>query len=420
MRKTRRSSFIAGLFAAAMVGLAAQAGVLAGEDHGRHTGQWVGTWSASPQTGFLFATELNDQSLRMIVHTSTSGRRLRVRFSNAFGTTPLVIVSAHVAIRSQGAAIVKGSDRTVSFNGNPSVTIPPGALVVSDVVTLAVPALADVAVSIFLQGNAGPATSHNVAGVSYLAAGDMTASEEAAPFTAMLPWWFFLTGIEVSAGNEAEAIVTFGDSITDGAGSTPDTNRRWPDELARRLVAHHRRISVLNEGIAGNRLLSDAFGPNALSRFDRDVLAQTGVSFVIVLEGINDIGNSSPAAEVSANDITAGLRQLAIRAHARGVKIIGATLTPFEGTTIPGFFSQEGELKREAVNAFIRTTNLFDGVIDFDKAVRDPAQPTRLLPAYDSGDHLHPSDAGYKAMGDAIDLSLFFDDREEDGPQLHN
>jgi lysophospholipase L1-like esterase len=407
MRKTRHSSFIAVLAAAAVVGLAAQTGVLAGQDRGRHTGQWVGTWSASPQAGFL-ATEFNDQSLRMIVHTSTSGRRLRVRLSNAFGTVPIVIPSIHVAIRSEGAAIVKGTDRTVSFSGSPSVTIPPGALVVSDAVTLPVPALADLAVSIFLQGNGGSATSHNLGGISYLAAGDMTASEDAAPFTAMLPWWFFLSGIEVLAGKQADAIVAFGDSITDGAGSTPDTNSRWPDELARRLVGHHRRIAVLNEGIAGNRLLTDGFfGPNALSRFDRDVLAQTGAAFVIVLEGINDIGNSSPAAEVSANDIIAGLRQLVIRAHARRLKIIGGTLTPFEGTTLPGFFSQEGEMKREAVNAFIRTTTLFDGVIDFDKAVRDPTRPTQLLPAYDSGDHLHPNDAGYKAMADAVDLSIF-------------
>jgi lysophospholipase L1-like esterase len=358
----------------------------------------------------------------MIVHTSAGGRRLRVRVSNTFGSTPLAIASVHVAIRSEGAAIVKGTDRTVSFNGSPSVTIPPGALVVSDAVTLAVPALTDIAVSMFLTGNAGPATSHNFNGLSYLAAGDMTATEDATPFTATFESWFFLTEVEVLREKPADAIVTLGDSLTDGAGSTPDTNSRWPDELARRLAAHHRRMAVLNQGISGNRLLSDvfSFGPNALSRYDRDVLAQTGAAFVIVLEGINDIGNSSPAGEVSANDITAGLRQLAIRAHARDLKIIGATLTPFEGTTIPGFFSEEGELKREAVNAFIRSTNLFDGVIDFDKVVRDPTQPTRLLPAYDSGDHLHPNDAGYKAMGDAIDLSLFFDDREEDGPQLHN
>ncbi len=378
----------------------------------KHAAHWVGAWSASPQTGF-FASEFNNRSLRMMVHTSIGGDRVRVRLSNAFGTGPLVVEAAHIALRSAGAAIVAGTDRAVSFGGRPSVTIPPGALVVSDAIALGVPALSDVAVSIFLNRNAGVATSHNVRGVTYLAAGDATDSD-AVPYTAVLPAWLFLTGIEVTTARGAHAIVAFGDSITDGDGSTPDRNRRWPDELARRLTADHSRLAVLNEGIAGNRLLKDAFGPNALARFDRDVLAQTGVAFVIVLEGINDIGTSSAAADVTAEDIISALRQLAIRAHARGVSVIGATLTPFEGAMIPGYFSLAGEAKREAVNAFIRTTRSFDGVIDFDKVVRDPAHPTRLLPAYDSGDHLHPSDTGYTAMGDAIDLSLFRNDEEGD------
>jgi lysophospholipase L1-like esterase len=400
-------SFLAILAAAALYSVAPRTAALAAEDHSsRRPERWVGTWSASPQTGFL-AGDFNNQSLRMIVHTSIGGDRVRVRLSNTFGTVPLVVESVHVAIRSAGPAIVAGTDRPVSFSGSLAVTIPPGALVVSDAATLVVPALSDIAVSIFLSTNGGPATSHNVRGLSYLAAGDATASVDAAPYTSRRPSWFFLTGVEVMAAKQADAIVTLGDSITDGDRSTPDTNSRWPDELARRLVSQHSTIAVLNQGIAGNRILKDGFGPNALSRFDRDVLAQTGVRFVIVLEGINDVGTSSVAGDVSAADIIAALRQLAVRAHARRLKIFCATLTPFEGTTIPGYFSLDGEMKREAINEFIRTTRMFDGVIDFDKAVRSPSHPTQMLPLYDSGDHLHPNDAGYKAMGDAVDLSLF-------------
>ena len=370
------------------------------------TANWSGTWSASPQTGFL-ATDFNNRSVRNIVHTSIGGRRLRLRLSNAFGTTPLVIDAAHVAIRSAGAAIVAGTDRLVSFSGTSSVTIPPGALIVSDAVTLAVPALSDIAVSIFLNENQGPATSHNIRGFSYVAEGDATGNEDGAPFTGTFQSWLFLAGVEVLGATHRNAIVALGDSITDGAGSTPGSNNRWPDELARRLAAEHRGLGVLNQGIAGNRLLKDGFGQNALARFDRDVLAQTGAKFVVVLEGINDIGTSSAGPDVTAPDIIAALRQLAVRAHSRRVKIFGATLTPFEGTLIPGYFTPEGEMKRQAVNEFIRTTRMFDGVIDFDEAVRDPEHPARLLPAYDSGDHLHPNDAGYLAMGQAVDLSLF-------------
>jgi len=389
--------------------------VFAGEDQSsRRADRWVGTWSASPQTGF-FASDFNNQSLRMVVHTSVGGDRLRVRLSNAFGSQPLVITATHVGVRSAGAALVVGSDREVTFSGRAAVTIPPGALAVSDAINLAVPALSDLAVSIFLSVNPGTATTHNLLGRSYVAPGDATASESPGPFTEVLPVWFFLTGVEVSASKHIdEAIVAFGDSITDGAGSAPDSNSRWPDVLARRLISHHFRISMLNEGIAGNCILHECIGPNALARFDRDVLGQTEVRFVIVLEGINDIGTSSTLGDLTAADIIAGLTQLVRRAHARDLKIFGATLTPFEGTTIPGYFSLQGEMKRETVNEFIRTSGTFDDVIDFDKVVRDPSHPTQLLPAYDSGDHLHPNDAGYKAMGGAIDLSLFRIDREGD------
>jgi lysophospholipase L1-like esterase len=389
--------------------------VFAGEHQSsRRADRWVGTWSASPQTGF-FATDFNNQSLRMVVHTSVGGDRLRVRLSNAFGSQPLAITATHVGIRTSGAAIVVGSDRAVTFSGSSAVTIPPGALAVSDAVILPVPALSDLAVSIFLSANAGPATTHNLRGISYVAAGDATASESPGPYTEVLPVWFFLTGVEVSASKQIdEAIVALGDSITDGDGSTPDSNSRWPDVLARRLISHHFRISMLNEGIAGNCILHDFIGPNALARFDRDVLGQTEVRFVIVLEGINDIGTSSTLGDLTADEIIAGLQQLVRRAHARDLKIFGATLTPFEGTTIPGYFSLQGEMKRETINEFIRTSGTFDDVIDFDKVVRDPSHPTQLLPAYDSGDHLHPNDAGYKAMGGSVDLSLFRTDGEGD------
>ena len=389
--------------------------VFAGEDQSsRRADRWVGTWSASPQAGFS-ATDFNNQTLRMVVHTSVGGDRVRVRLSNAFGSQPLVITATHVGTRSAGAELVVGSDRAVTFSGRSAVTIPPGALAVSDAVKLAVPTLSDLAVSIFLSANAGPATTHNVRGISYVAEGDATASESPGPYMQVLPVWVFLTGVEVSASKHIdEAIVAFGDSITDGDGSTPDSNSRWPDVLARRLISHHFRISTLNEGIAGNCILHDCTGPNALARFDRDVLSQAEVRFVIVLEGINDIGTSSTLGDLTADDIIAGLTQLVRRAHARGLKIFGATLTPFEGTTIPNYFSPQGEMKREAVNEFVRNSRTFDAVIDFDRVVRDPSHPTQLLPEYDSGDHLHPNDAGYKAMGGAIDLSLFKIDGEGD------
>jgi lysophospholipase L1-like esterase len=222
--------------------------------------------------------------------------------------------------------------------------------------------------------------------------------------------WFWLAGVEVTASKQTGVIVALGDSITDGTASTPDTNNRWPNHLAERLMAQpgNHKMGVLDEGIAGNRVLQDVIGPNALSRLDRDVLVQTGVTHVIVLEGINDIGFGAFGFTVpSADELIAGHRQLIERAHARGLTIFGATLTPFEGTTLPGYFTPAGEAKRQAVNNWIRTGGEYDGVIDFDKATRDPSHPTRLLPAYDSGDHLHPNDAGYQAMADAIDLKLF-------------
>jgi lysophospholipase L1-like esterase len=343
--------------------------------------------------------------LRQIVHTTVGGDRVRVRLST-FGASALVIGTAHIALRSAGAAIVPGSDRTLTFGGQPSTTIPPGALVLSDPVNLEVPALGDLAVSIFVPGITGPATWHFEAlQTSYISPpGDFTASA-VMPVDSTTQGWFWLAGVEVMASKQTGAIVTFGDSITDGTRSTPDMNNRWPDRLARRLMDQpgNHKMGVLNEGIAGNRVLHDIIGPNALARFDRDVLSQTGVAHVIVLLGGNDIGFEAfrPAEAVTAGQIIEGHRQFIGRAHARGLKIYGATLTPFE------LLSPAQEVKRQEVNRWIRTSGEYDAVIDFDAVMRDPSLPTRLNPDYDSGDHLHPNDLGYQVMGNAIDLKLF-------------
>ena len=324
----------------------------------------------------------NNQTLRQIVYTSVGGERVRVRLST-FGANGLVIGAAHLALRDVGAAIVPGSDRTLTFSGQPSITIPPGALVVSDPVDLDVPALGDLAVSIFVPGSTGPATWHFVAlQTSYVSPpGDFTASP-VMPIDSTTLAWFWLAGVEVMASKQTGAIVTFGDSITDGPGSTPDTNNRWPDHLTRRLLSQpgNHKMGVLNEGITGNRLLHDVLGPNGLARFDRDVLTQTGVTHVIVLLGNNDIttGEVFPADFVTADQIIEGHRQLIRRAHARGLKIYGGTLTPFEGFTFFGFTfsptsSPETEAKRQAVNEWIRSSGEYDAVIDFDALVRDPS-----------------------------------------------
>ena len=377
---------------------------------------WVATWGASPVAPLpanTTNTGFTNQTVRLIVHTSLGGSEVRVRLSNAFGTESLAIGSAHVALRSRNEGIVSGTDRALTFSGSNSVTIPPGALVVSDNVKLDVPALSDLAVSLYLPGPTGQATWHAAAlSTNYISKpGDFTGAADL-PVDHTVTSWFYLTDVEVKSSKDTLAIVTFGDSITDGTRSTPDTNHRWPNLLAERLAQHHIKLSVVDEGIAGNRVLHDFVGPNALARFDRDVLAQAGVRYVTVLLGINDIGDISRVLTqpglvhqpVSADEIIAGHRQMITRAHEQGLKIVGCTLTPFDGAA---YFSTEGETKRLAVNKFIRTGGGYDGVIDFDAVVRDPAQPGRFLPMYDSGDHLHPNDAGYKAMADAVDLSLF-------------
>jgi lysophospholipase L1-like esterase len=380
---------------------------------------WVGTWSASMQGPINFGgraapTEgFDNQTARMIVRTSIGGSRVRVCLSNAFGAAPLAVGAAHIAIRSSGSAISPGSDRALTFGGRSSITIPPGAVMLSDPVNLEVPELGYLSISIYVPNKTGVPTWHGTGlHTTFISGpGDFTAKDDIPQATTQTSW-FWLAGVDVTAPQGTGAIVAFGDSITDGARSTVDADQSWPSELAWRLLREgsdrEPRLSVLNAGISGNRIWHDQIGNNALERLDRDVLVQTGVQEMIVLEGINDIGfsNTPGAADqaVRADDIIAGLRQIIERAHTRGIKVIGGTLTPFEGAN---YASPEGEIKREAVNNWIRNGGVFDAVIDFEAAVRDPQHPTKCLPAYDSGDHLHPNDAGYKAMADAIDLSLF-------------
>ena len=374
---------------------------------------WVATWGASPMSVVpLPANATNpsftNQTLRMIVHTSVGGSLVRVRLSNGFGNDSLTIGGAHIALRSKDAAILEGTDRPLTFGGAASVTVPPGALVVSDGVQLEVPDLSDLSVTIYLPGTPGSPTWHFAAhDTNYVSpAGDFTASEDM-PVDHTVTSWFYLTGVEVAASKQTFAVVALGDSITDGTNSTLDANHRWPNFLAERLLASHRRLGVVDEGIGGNRILHDLTGPNALARLDRDALSQSGAGYLTVLLGINDIGYSvrnQPTQPVSADQIITGHRQIVARAHERGLKIFGCTLTPFEGAA---YFTPEGEAKRSAVNAFIRTAGVYDGVIDFDAAVRDAEHPARFRSSYDSGDHLHPNDAGYQAMANAVDLTLF-------------
>ena len=354
---------------------------------------------------------LRDQTVRQIVRVSIGGETVRVVLTNAYGTVPLMIGAAHVALREEDGAVVTSSARALTFGGRPTATVPPGAVMVSDPVVLTVPALADLAIDLYLPGDTSatpsPITVHAGTGglqTNYISpTGDHTGAETLPAMTTTQAW-FFLARVEVRAPADVGAIVTLGDSITDGSQSTPDTNSRWPDQLARRLVADDVAMGVLNAGFSGNRVLSDGSNVNALARFDRDIVAPAGVTHVIVLDGINDIGSAGEDPMPTAADIIEGHRQLVERAHAYGLKIYGATLTPFEGAR---YWTEQGEAKRQAVNEWIRTSGAYDAVLDFDAALRDPNDPTRALPEYDPGDHLHANDAGYRAMADSIDLSLF-------------
>jgi lysophospholipase L1-like esterase len=376
---------------------------------------WVATWGTSPSTPGSFGQAqaagggFEDRTLRQIVHTSVGGDSVRIRLSNRHGSLPLEIGAVHIASRSEGARIEAASDRALTFSSETSITIPVGAFVLSDPVGLEVEPLADLAISIYFPSHTGTPTSHGSAlQTSYISPPGNFAAAQQITDAETSQAWFFLTAVEVRPSERTGVVVTLGNSITDGTLSTVDTNNRWPDHLASRLAARGSGVlGVVNAGIAGNRVLHDlgGFGVNALARLDLDVLGVAGVTHLVVLEGINDIGLGGTLApeEVSADEIISGHRQLIARAHARGLKIYGATLTPFEGAF---YFSPEREVKRQAVNQWIRSSGAYDAVIDFDAATRDPDQPSRFRPGF-SEDSLHPNDAGYMAMADAIDLTLF-------------
>ena len=427
------AKWVAAVMLAAFL-LALQA-IVAQQSGGEH---WVGTWAtagvgrpqnaplpalvAAPQPGQVPPPgapvqppapfmHFANQTLRQIAHTSIGGLRVRVVLSNAFGATPLTVGDAHLALRDKDSALVPGSDRALTFSGQSTIAIPAGAVLFSDPVNLTVRPMADLVIDLYLPGNTNvpsPLTMHNTAlQTNYVSETGNHVGKTAFPVVATTQNWFLLSRIEVMAPESVGAIVTFGDSITDGTRSTPDTNNRWPNHLARRLLARPTPMAVLNQGIAGNRMLSEGafqIGINALARFGHDALDQAGVTHIVVLEGINDIGNGRENPTPTAEDLIAGHKQLIERAHSRGLKIYGSTLTPFEGAA---YFTQVGETKRQAVNQWIRTGKAYDGVIDFDAVTRDPSHPTRFLPQYDGGDHLHPSDAGYQAMAAAIDLEWF-------------
>ena len=374
---------------------------------------WVGTWATAPMAARNATPQTTDTTYREIVHVSIGGPLIRIVFTNEFGTEPLIIGAAHAALSAGSGDIALTSANALTFGGSPTITIPAGGMAVSDPAALTLKPFDNLAVSLFIPAQTiSQISAHSYANqTSYTASGNVVSAKTLTQPTPIYSWPF-LKGIDVLVGPESSSIVAFGDSITDGAASTRDANTRWPDLLAQRLHGSRKTSSlgVLNEGIGGNRVLHNDTGPDALARFDRDVLAQAGVKYVILMEGINDIGNATSPRDardpVTAQDIILGLGQLAARAHTRGIKAIGATLTPYVGA---GYQSPEGEAMRIAVNDWIRTTHDLDGVIDFDKATRDSANPAVLGAASDSGDHLHPNDAGYKNMANAIDISLFLE-----------
>jgi len=372
---------------------------------------WVGTWGTSPQLVEPYnlppAPGLTSNTLRQVVQVSIGGKHLRVRFSNAFGTDPVTIQSAHIALSAGRSAIKTDTDKVLTFQGKPSVTIPAGESIVSDPFDFDLTPLSDLAVTIDFGGTSGDVTGHpGSRTTSYLQSSDIVSAANL-PTAAQTQHWYILTGIDVEANHSSAAIVALGDSITDGRGSGTDRNDRWPDDLARRLQANKNTadIAVLNAGIGGNCVLHGGLGPTALSRFDRDVLSQNGVRWLIVLEGVNDIGTSrdSDSATVATN-LIAAFEKFIEQAHAHHIRVYGATITPFGGSF---YDSLAHEAARQTVNHWIRTSGRFDAVIDFDAVMRDPQNPSHLLPAADSGDHLHLNEHGYEMMADAINLKLF-------------
>jgi lysophospholipase L1-like esterase len=393
---------------------------------------WVGSWSCSPvppltqapplppgmnppegDSLFTIPPPVANATVRMIVRGTAGGDKVRIRVSNFYGKTPLQIGAAHIALREAGSGIKSGTDRALTFSGQSSIAVSPGAIALSDPVVLSVPPNTDIAVSLFFPA-ATPEkrTVHfNAVEDSYTVPGDATGQARLESARSG-KWAYFLVGLDVSGAANRGTIVAIGDSITDGG------SLRWPALLASRLLTQKKNYGVLNQGIAGNRILgqgeddfSAIFGVNALARLERDVFGQPNVKYLILYEGINDIGLpgafGAPGPPITPAQVIAGMRQVIARAREHGFVIYGATLAPFEGTVLPGYYTPEKEVTRQAVNQWVRAAREFDGYFDFDKALQDPAHPARLKPEYDSGDHLHPNDAGEKAMSEAIDLSRF-------------
>jgi lysophospholipase L1-like esterase len=385
---------------------------------------WVATWSTA-NAEIPNPEAFKNQTIREIVHTSIGGRAVRIRLANTFGTQPVTFDSTYLGLQRSEAGLVPGSNHVVTFAGSKSITIREGAEAISDTISLAVGPEQNLVVSLFTAVATGPATVHRSAfQTNYISgAGNFGADESGSAFKKTAQSWYFLHAVDVFASPEVSgAIVALGDSITDGASSRPDTYERWTDVLARRLLSQPagQVMSVLNAGIGGNRVLttSPCWGVNALARLDRDVFPETGVRAVILFEGTNDIGQpDTPTAslspqivpclsrtQINSDELIAGYKQIVAQAHARGLKIFGATILPYQGFR---GWTQQGEAKRVTVNAWIKTAGSFDGVIDFAAALSDPANSARFNPNYDSGDHLHPGPAGHEAMGNAVDLTLF-------------
>ncbi|MFE0146448.1 SGNH/GDSL hydrolase family protein [Nonomuraea sp. NPDC059007] len=370
---------------------------------------WAATWAASPQRPGVNYTPnwsregFSQQTVRQVVRVSVGGVAARVRLSNVYGTTPLKVAGATVARTADGAAVRRGSLRHLTVNGARAFTVPAGAEIASDLVPLPVEALGSLTVTLYLAEPTGPATYHAQAiAPSYRASGDHRADVGGAAFTETTVSWYYLSGVDVIGGTHRRGVVAFGDSLTDGYGSTPGADNRYPDELAERLAAVGRPRAVLNQGIGGNRVTVDSaqLGDKGTSRFRRDALGQPGVGTVIVLEGINDIGMSRTSTDVSARQVIAGHRELIRQARAGGVRVIGATLPPMKGSQ---YYDAVSEAKRDEVNAWIRTSGEYDAVVDLDRVLASSSDGDQLDPAYDSGDHLHLNDAGYRAVAYAVD-----------------
>jgi lysophospholipase L1-like esterase len=414
--RSSRVGFV--LLCAVILLFAGAANSVRGSDAPTH---WVASWASSQQlvepSNSLAPADIRDATLRQIVHLSLGGSQVRLRLSNRFGTTPLHLTAVHVARAVSPASdkIVPATDKALTFSGSRDVTIPPHADYISDRVSFPVNVLSNVAITVHIDMPPDEQTGHpGSRATSYVTHGDLVSALELSS-AKTIEHWYFIAGIDVAAPPEASAVAILGDSITDGHGATTNGNDRWTDVLAQRLQTqpNSRSIAVLNQGIGGNHLLTDGLGPNALSRLDHDVIAQPGIRYLIVLEGINDVGLlarkgevAAPEHELRVRQIISAYEQIVARAHTHDIKVIGATIMPFVGS---GYYhpGPENEGDRLAVNAWIRTSGHFDAVLDFDKITRDPDHPERLQPVFDSGDHLHPSPAGYAAMAQAVPLSLF-------------